>query len=281
MINRTDLEDYFMFPYICKIGTIYPVKISDYSYFKMLSDKYIIPSNNMLKNLYSIPIDINIFDYYVENGKIFDSNIYELYKIKNEFDYTLLDEENKKKYDDLSMTLNAYENGVLNNYSINEMIKLLEIIFRKQFKFTNDNIFRSCDNEVNINRDNYYELREIVMYLNILHEVPTSNSKTGNLAIQSAIKHTFGESTSSLSSICSVVKCNSNINDEELLNYSYYRLMYDFSIINRQHGNIFSFMLRSQGCSEVDIDSLDNEINLHKNPYDSIFNKHTKSTKIR
>ena len=281
MIDRSDLDDYFMIPYTCDIGTIYPVKIQEYSSFRKLADKYITPSNTMLKNLYKVPIDKNIFDYYVESAKKFRNDINKLYDIKNKFKYEDLNEKDKQDFDNLNLTLNAYESGVLESYSLDEMIKLFEIIFKKQFVFMVDDTFRSTDNEVRIDRGNYYQLREIVMYLNILHEIPTSNTKAGNFAIQNAIKHTFGDSSSSLSSICSVVKCNANISDEELINYSYYRLMYDFSVINRQHGNMFAFMLRSQGCADATVSSLDDEIDLHKNPYDSIFNKHNKSTKLR
>ena len=56
--------------------------------------------------------------------------------------------------------------------------------------------------------------------------------------------------------------------------------MYDFTIINRQHGNIFSFMLRSQGCDKANINNLGDNVNLNTNPYENLLSKHKYSTKL-
>ena len=118
------------------------------------------------------------------------------------------------------------------------------------------------------------------MLKNLLFAPPTSPNMFGMQAIERAIKATFGENDASLASICSVVVCNSGISDKEIQNYSYYRLMYDFTIINRQHGNIFSFMLRSQGCDKANIDNLGDVVELNTNPYENLLSKHKVSTKL-
>ena len=118
------------------------------------------------------------------------------------------------------------------------------------------------------------------MNKNLIFTSPTSPSFFGMQAIERAIKSEFGNSETSLASICSVVSCNSGVSDKELENYSYYRLRYDFEIINRQHGNIFSFILRGQGCDKATINNLSEKINLNENPYNNLLSKHKYSTKL-
>ena len=68
----------------------------------------------------------------------------------------------------------------------------------------------------------------------------------------------------------SVVGIERGLSDEDIFKYTYYRLYYDYMIINRKFSNLFVFMLRSQGCSDEKITELSEEVNLKFNPYDMI-----------
>ncbi|MBZ9693192.1 hypothetical protein [Clostridium sp. M14] len=270
-VNRNELDDYFMLPYFHKdIGNIYPVNIFEYERFKMLVIKYIVPDNKMMFDLYKIPQETDLFIYYIESAKQFDNKLKELYKLSKHIPDS---QEEIEQLNNIKLLINQYESGELLCYSIKEFEELLSIILKKKILFSED-YFTDEQHSICINKDNFNELRDVVMWQNILFVMPTSPTKIGNKLIQQAIKSEMSGDGSNLSSICSVVSCNSGISNEELKKYTYYRLLYDFSIINKQHGNIFSFMLRSQGCAEAKINNLDASIDLHTNPYDSLFKKH-------
>lgn len=283
-VVRDELDDYFMKPYYLEeIGNIYPIEIFNYNEFKILASKYIIPNNKYLYDLFRMPKEMNLLDYYVLSSLEIEEKINEIKNIRNIDINSLEKDVDKEKYYQTINILNDYQNNNSNYFYINELCRLFSLVTNSKVRFVNtqDNYYFYIENNNKfIDNKNFLKLREIIMWQNILFTMPTSSSKGGNKGIQNAIKDAFGENESSLSSICSVVKCNSNVTDEDLLNYTYYRLMYDFSIINRQQGNTFSFMLRSQGCSEALVENLSEPIDLHKNPYDCIFRKHKYSTKI-
>lgn len=281
MIDRTELDDYFMKPYDLKgVGLIYPVELFNYQRFKYLASKYLIQGNQTLFNLYKVPKDTNLLDYFVGKG-------YENHDMNNKVNEEIqrievndLKPANEKE-ENYIKSLYAMRDNYTNNkdkmYLIEELKELFSIVFQSDIKFNyinKDNYnFEIISNHNYINRYNFYDIREVVMWENLLNEPPTSPNKFGNQAIERAIKQEFGDVETSLASICSVVSCNSGVSDNELMQYTYYRLRYDFEIVNRQHGNLFSFMLRSQGNSQAEISNLSEIIDLHKNPYDCLFRK--------
>lgn len=278
---RNDLDDYFMNPYFVEgIGNIYPINIFNYERFRELAGKYIIQGINTLHNLYKVPKNTNELDYFVNNSIKMDVEINKLNEIKK---YNPTNEQEKSQYDELMKLLELSKSGSIVIYSLRELEELFSLILQKQVKFYCDfenpldnYYFKIEDEELFITKDNFDELRSVICWQNILFEPPTSPSKIGNDLIRQTIEVEFGknEDSGNLASICSIVSVNSGISDEQIKKYSYYRLMYDFSSINRQHGNMFTFMLRSQGCNEAVITDLSQAINLHKNPYDIIFRKH-------
>lgn len=260
MINRNDLDDYFMNPYFIEnIGNIYPVNIFKHERFRELAGKYIVQGINTLHNLYKVPKDKNELDYFVDLGFRMDKEINYLKSIQN---YTPQNDDEKNKLNELKQLYQRYLSGDIIIYSIAELEELFSIILQKQINFycnidnpMDNYYFKVKDEELYITKNNFNELKEVVMWQNILFEPPTSPSKIGNDLIRQTIEVEFGknEDSGNLASICSIVSVNSGIPDEQIKKYSYYRLMYDFASINRQHGNIFTFMLRSQGLSLIHI----------------------------
>ena len=278
---RNDLDDYFMKPYFIEgVGDIHPVNIFNYERFRELAGKYIVQGINTLHNLYKVPKNTNELDYFVENSIKMDIEISKLNEIK---DCVPTNEIEKAKYNELMNLLELSKSGNIIIYSLKELEELFSLVLQKQVKFychlenpLDKYYFKVEDNELFVTKDNFNKLKEVVMWQNILFEPPTSPSKIGNDLIRQTIEVEFGknEDSGNLASICSIVSVNSGVSDEQIKKYSYYRLMYDFASINRQHGNIFTFMLRSQGCNEAIITDLSQAIDLHKNPYDIIFKKH-------
>lgn len=282
MINeRNDLDNYFMKPqYIEGIGNIYSVNIFNYERFRELASKYIVQGITTLHNLYQVSKDVNALDYYVDTSIKMDKEIAYLESLKN---YTPQNEDEQDKLNELNSIYRQYKSGNVTIYSIKELEELFSLVLQKEIRFyclldnPLENYYFGVENEqVYITKDNFEQLKSVIMWQNILFEIPTSPSKIGNDLIRQTIEVEFGknEDSGNLASICSIVSVNAGISDEQLKQYTYYRLMYDFSIINRQHGNIFTFMLRSQGCAEAQISDLSQAVDLHKNPYDGIFKKH-------
>lgn len=280
MFKRDVLDDYFMKPqYIDGIGNIYPISIKSYEIFRELSGKYIINGIKTLHNLYKVDENTNVFDYILNMSIKGETEYNHLLSLKK---YEATTDEEKQQLETINDILIKIKNKEISFFLITELEELFSLILKSKVKF-NPNLQSFVvegNNDLNINRFNFDIFREVVMWQNILFEPLTSPSKFGNQAIQRAINAQFKDSNSSLASIISVVKCNSGITDSELENYSYYRLIYDFTTINRTHGNIFSFMLRSQGCSEATINNLSDEIDLHKNPYDGLLTKHNYSKSL-
>ena len=68
----------------------------------------------------------------------------------------------------------------------------------------------------------------------------------------------------------SVVGTERGLSDDEIFQYTFYRLRFDYEIITRKYYNIFMFMLRSQGCESANILELSEEVNLRINPYNML-----------
>jgi hypothetical protein len=192
MINRNDLDDYFMKPYfINSIGDIYPVNIFNYERFRELASKYIVQGITTLHNLYKVSKDIDPLNYFVDMGLRMDKEISYLESLHN---YIPQNEDEKNKLCEPNQLYELYKSGNIIVYSIKELEELFSIILQKEVKFyclledPLKNYYFGVNNEqVYITKDNFNELREVVMWQNILFEPPTSPSKIGNDLIKQTI----------------------------------------------------------------------------------------------
>jgi hypothetical protein len=272
MIERNELDNYFMRPQFLEgIGNVYPVSICDYERFSLLARKYITQGITTLHNLYKINKKANELDYFVDMGMKIDKEIQYLKSTQN---YTPKNEEEKMKALELNKLYELYNSGQVMIYSIHEMEELFSLLLKKKviFKYsqTDDglNYIFDIENGLRITRDNFKEFREIVLWQNVLYEMPTSKDKKINEAIENTIKLQNKNSKSGdLCAMISVVGIERGLSDEEIFKYTYYRLRFDYEIITRKLSNIFVFMLRSQGCDSAKITELSEEVNLRFNPY--------------
>lgn len=271
--ERNELDNYFMRPqFLDGIGEIFPISIFDYERFSKLASKYINQGITTLHNLYKVNKRINELDYFVDMGMKIDKEVNYLKSIK---DYIPQNEDEENKLSELKAILELYNSEQILVYSIFELEELFSLLIRKPviFKYSETeeglNYIFYIDENLNINRDNFNEFREIVMWQNLLYEMPTSKDKKINESIQRSFKlHSKDNKGGDLCAMISAVGIERGLSDEEIFKYTFYRLRFDYEIINRKLNNLFIFMLRSQGCNEAKIIEISEEVNLRFNPYD-------------
>jgi len=276
--ERNDLDNYFMKPqFLDGIGNICPISIFDHEAFSKLSGKYITQGITTLHNLYKVNKKTNTLDYFVEKSIKMDKEIAYLNSVKN---CIPSNEDEQSKYNELMQLLDLYNSGQVMTYSIYELEELFSLVLKKQVEFlisTEDEqnyCFKVLDEDLYITRDNFKDFRDIIMWQNLLYEMPTSKDKRINEEIQRTIKsQTKDNKGGDLCAMLSVVGSERGLSDEEIFKYTYYRLRFDYEIITRKNYNIFMFMLRSQGCNDAKIIELSEQVSLRFNPYDMIVGK--------
>jgi hypothetical protein len=274
-IDRNELDNYFMKPQFLEgIGNIYPISISDYEKFSSLARKYITQGITTLHNLYKVNKKVNVLDYFVDMGMKMDKELSDLKSIQNNIPR---DKDEKNKIDELNKLYELYSSGQILIYSIYEMEELFSLILKKKviFKYslTEDglNYIFDIGEGLYITRDNFKEFRSIIMWQNLLYEMPTSKDKKINESIQQSIKsQSKNNKGGDLCAMISAVGIERGLSDDEIFQYTYYRLRFDYEIITRKMYNLFMFMLRSQGCNDAKIVELSEEVNLRFNPYDML-----------
>ncbi|WP_252251347.1 hypothetical protein [Clostridium sp. VAP52] len=290
-INRNELDDYFldymMFPrYINNIGNVYPIKLSNYNRFKYLASKYLLQGKTYLINIYKMPKDINVLDFLVTNAfRIQQLEMLSMYKAQTE--------EEKIYLNKIKNKLEEYNKNQYTKFSIYEIEELFQLILHKEVKFKpvieNDTLIKYSfeGNGIKIDRNNFDIIRKHTMEQNLLYEPITSPSKFINEMIEKAIavhNKECGDNSGDLCAIISVVKSEFKLSDEEIFNYTIYRLRFDYYIVSKKISNTYIFMLRSQG-NDVPIAELSEKVNLNINPYDFILNKnngtHTLDEKLK
>lgn len=271
-IERNELDNYFMRPQFLEgVGNIYPISISDYERFSLLARKYIVQGMTTLHNLYKVNKKANELDYFVDKGMKMDKEIFYLKSVQS---YTPQNEEEKLKIAELNKLYELYNSGQVMVYSIYEMEELFSLVLKKKvtFKYNQTeegiNYIFDIEDGLCITRDNFKEFRDILLWQNVLYEMPTSKDKKINEAIENTIKLQNKNSKSGdLCAMISVVGIERGLTDTEIFKYTYYRLRFDYEIITRKLSNIFVFMLRSQGCDSAKITELSEEVNLRFDPY--------------
>ena len=217
-----------------------------------------------LTNICKYPKGEYILDFFVKNALMFES-----------FKIGIIADEIKDQ-------VNVIDELDMIRYDIEEMCRLFAITLNNEVEFelldiTNEMVdyrFKIKGTNNFITKFNYEQYRELVMEQNILFEPLTSPSEKGNEVIQNAIRVLSKNGVSmDLMSVCSAVSTYKGITDEELQEYTYYRLMYDFETINRINNNLIYAMFMAQGSKEAKLTYLGENVNLNKNPYDGLLRR--------
>lgn len=301
--DNWELDNYFMNPtYVENIGLVYPIKLKNYNEFIKLANEYILldvkKKNNLIRQLHEkailngeadrkskpklIDCD-NIFDWYISqidaiDKSLLDSDIKYIVKIKERLNG--LKEEDR-------------ESVLLNNPEINNMLDVLEsnnIAFNQVkeqlcelFKYTvhHEVVFNFelkrfdilCNNELYgfIDRDNFYEYRDVIMQQNIMHEPRVAPNLRSQEEIDKALKQRFSDSETSLESMVAIA----DIGFEDI---TYYRLYVEFTSKIRKLDYIGAVIYRANGCKmegdkEIPIPNLSEPFSFKNNPYNNLLTK--------
>jgi hypothetical protein len=266
------------------LGRIYPIRLKDWEKFNKLSNFLFIHGLQNLKNLYQFKGEY-VLDYIInENAPYFIER-----KITKEFE-----EQIEKCTEEEQIILKKQLEKVLNNIKIQITMEDIEenfsLIFREEVKFdfviTEENgldyCFRIGKTGKALTKYNYDILREIVMKQNIMYEPLTSPDKLTNeifkKTMEAKIRRNRGK-TRDFESIIALVSIERGISDEEIMEYTYYRLMKDYNVIVRKHNNIYSAIFMSVG-NKMTLNSFDEEIEMYHNPYDDIFGEEISEEEI-
>ena len=273
-----DIDSYFMLPVkINTIGNIYPVKLKDYEHFKSIGSKYLMCGQKWLSNMLKLPKDICPLDYFVDIGYSTST----LEKELNKIDEKNMDDELKEIKNNVQLLKN---NGL--DFNIDNIVEMFEMTLHQKVVFNPigkigdifEYTFDIIGTDYFINRDNFDIYRTTVMEQNLIYEPLTSPQKIGNDIIANAIDslNKNGVETS-IASVLSSIKMFSGMSDDELKEYTYYRLMMDFETVNKINNNLINAIFRSVGNEQCNISALAEKIDMDKNPYKGILQKHKAS----
>ena len=282
VLRNTSLNNYFMKPTIMDNGLIlYPINIYDYEYFRLLASEYIIldvlSRNNLQRQQFItnrkqglIPNTekykklkfINIFDFLI-------AKINQDEKIKQIQENVVNTEQMKKIYKDDTMVMDfikiaemsKYENILNNILNLFYMVtKIIPIYTEQEF------IFQYENNQYIIDRENFYEFREIVMQQNVLFEPRVAPDPESQMYIDSENKN---NNEFDLEAIISFISVNCGL---DVSNYTYYRLLSDYTTklktISYEGVSIYRANgCKTQGNKDIEYPNMAEHLSMKDNPY--------------
>lgn len=226
---------------------LYPVKVLDWEEFQPLSSKFLLYGYDFL-------------DYRLGAGE-----------------ETLL----------FDLVVSIITNDILNGskeqcQALKDFERMFSIILRTESKLMLDKgtgkwwlEFDNGDNKGKIDRDNYDEIRDVVMRQNLIHEPLIVEDEYSQEIIDEGIKAmSKGGSKSDLESMVAYVVNLKGIDASEMSDYSYYRLRCDVEMWQRIEMNRAIHIYRSQGAKVNTINEF-KEFECHKNPFswEALFEK--------
>lgn len=298
--DNWELDNYFMNPtYIDNIGLVYPIKLKNYNSFIKLANEYILldvkKKNNLIRQTHEkaviegnadrkskpklIDCD-NIFDWYVSqiisiDESLLNSDVKYLIKIKERMD--VLSEEDKQsilsEIPEVENILNTLEFNKITFNKIKEQLRELfqyivhhEVVFNlnlKRFDILNNNELYGF-----IDRNNFYEFRDVVMKQNIMHEPRIAPNLRSQKSIDRENKVRFKDENS-LETMVALVSVSIN---KDISDYSYYRLTADYKSILNKLEYINTAIYRANGNTTTNGGSIPpmnilEPLKLNKNPY--------------
>lgn len=301
--DNWELDNYFMNPaYVKNIGLVYPINLKNYNEFIKLANEYILldvkKKNNLIQQLHEkailngevdrkskpklIDCD-NIFDWYVSqiisiDKSLLDSDVKYIVKIKERLDK--LKEEDRQvillENPEISNMLDTLEsNKIAFNQVKEQLCELFKYTVHHEvvFNFELKRFDILCNNELYgfVDRDNFYEYRDMIMEQNIIHEPRIAPNLRSQEEIDKALKQRFSDGETSLESMVAIA----DIGFEDI---TYYRLYVEFTSKIRELDYIGAVIYRANGCKmdgdkEIPIPNLSEPFSFKNNPYNNLLTK--------
>lgn len=118
-----------------------------------------------------------------------------------------------------------------------------------------------------INRDNYEEIRGIMMEQSLLHDPIVAKNEQSQKMIDKAIEKKMKNSANGKkTSVEAMLVLNSTTFPIDLETYTYYQLQAQYEILNRKENALAIHIYRSQGA-KIDPIMLNEDLSIHDNPY--------------
>lgn len=285
-LKNSELNNYFMTPTVMSNGLIlYPVNIYDYDYFKQLAMNYIVldveSRNNMQRQEFItnrkkglIPRTekykkfrfINLFDFLVASINQ-DEKIGEVKN--NPSDVAKM----KEIYKDEEQVINFLQLAELSQYQnlLGNVLELFHMVTNIVPTYSNNEfIFNIDGNELKIDRENFYEFRQIIMNQNLLFEPRIAPDPESQKEIDRELKSKNGDEEFDLeATICFV---SVNLGGIDIGNYTYYRLMCDYAMLLKDKGYNSTSVYRANGCKmegdkDIPYPNMSERLSIKDNPY--------------
>ena len=303
MQNKTNLNNYFMLPTTTSFGLkLYPVKLFKWERFNYLANKFIVMDIKTIDNSLhqqfqkdklmgliprkqkykKIQFD-NLLDYILDLIYTNSVQIDQILSIKlsikdlsdNDFN-SLLD---VYKNDEQSQQLIKFSKDVdikdlvnLKN-EFSELIKIVTHCKKVIIKKNQINILFEDNNKIILDKDNFYEFREIVMEQNLLYEPLIVRNLDAQEMIDIDLKRKYGDEEMDLESLVAFVSTHIN---KDIKDYTYYRLKADFTSLMMENNYNLTAIYRANGCTtknggNLPMPNILAPLSINKNPYDGLF----------
>lgn len=301
-----DLNNYFMKPTSMSNGLLlYPARLSYYEDFIILANKYIlldikslnnkfkqehqklkklgeIPKNEKYKKLqydnlfdYLINLIITNYEQYVQILSIKKLSLDDYNKLKEELNNSDKSDNEKKFYNSLFNFYDIDEEKIIN--PIDEFKKFIGFVVNTNIE--NIEVYESkitikLDKEYTLNKDNFYEFREIVMKQNLMYEPIIAPNIISQKYIDLDMKRKSGGNEFDLEALVAFVSVNSNYND--ISDYTYYRLRADANMIQATMNYSIISNYNANGCTDkngkqLPMPNLFEHLSIKDNPYKNTF----------
>ena len=222
-----------------RAGFLYPVKLLEWDVFTTLAGKYLMTSDEFLRKRLGLGEEVKLFDF---------------------------------------ITLQAILSSKTGYENLHEMEQLFSIVFRTEVKVglrgraNKKEVYFTVDGKGIIDRNNYDEVRSIIMEQNLFFDPIVAKTAKSQEIIDKGIERLRdGVPPVDIEAMIVVVSLRKNIDIDEL---TYYQLRADYEIITKIESNRAIPLYRVNGA-DIELYNLTEELSIHKNPYgaDVLFRK--------
>lgn len=161
---------------------------------------------------------------------------------------------------------------------------VFSIVLKKKvdYSFGENGLYFVCGDEYLIDRNNYDEVRKVIMEQNLIFEPKVFKSKIAQEWAERVLQTRARSAVNiTIEDMVTTVAVLSGKHYWDLENYSYYQLKAEFSRINKiKNYETNSMLLGNPYASDVKLDHYAENMEMFKSPYDDIFVSKNKLSKL-
>jgi hypothetical protein len=159
--------------------------------------------------------------------------------------------------------------------------RIFSYILRKSVNFNEENIAFETDDGFFVNRDNYEEIREVIMRQNLLYTPKVYKNKKLQVWAEKVLKARAKNSLdTSIEDMISTIAVISSKHYKALERYSIYQIRQEFNRIMKIESYRNAIAFRCAGDDKTKIEHYAETMDMFKNPYDDLFKEKSTMTNI-